>query len=76
MSDKGLEFVTEIIKTWLDNIGVETLFIEPGNPWEDGFIKSVNGKIRDELLNGEIFDTMCEAEIVTEQWRNHYNTIC
>ena len=74
-SDNGPEFVAEIVRTWLHNVGVETLFIEPGSPWENGYIESFNGKLRDELLNGEIFDTMYEAEVVTEQWRKHYNTI-
>jgi len=51
------------------------LFIEPGSPWENGYIESFNGKFRDELLNGEIFDTVTEAKVITERWRNHYNTI-
>lgn len=74
-SDNGSEFVAEIVRTWLGKVGVETLFIEPGSPWENGYIESFNGKLRDELLNGEIFDTMYEAEVVTEQWRKYYNTI-
>ena len=74
-SDNGPEFVAEIVRTWLYNGGVETLFIEPGSPWENGSIESFHGTLRDELLNGEIFDTMCEAKVVTEQWRKHYNTI-
>jgi putative transposase len=56
-------------------MGVQTAFIEPGSPWENGYIESFNGKLRDELLNGEIFDTVAEARVITEQWRNHYNTI-
>ena len=55
-------------------IGVKTLFIEPGSPWENGYIESFNGKFRDELLNGEIFDTLLEARVITEQWRKYYNT--
>jgi transposase InsO family protein len=54
---------------------VQTLFIEPGSPWENGYIESFNGKFRDELLNGEIFDTITEAKVVTEQWRKYYNKI-
>jgi putative transposase len=51
------------------------MFIEPGSPWENGYIESFNGKLRDELLNGEIFDTVTEARVITEQWRRHYNTL-
>jgi len=54
--------------------GAKTLFIEPGSPWENGYIESFNGKLRDELLNGEIFDTITEARVITERWRKHYNT--
>jgi len=74
-SDNGSEFVAELVRTWLYNVGVDTLFIEPGSPWENGYIESFNGKFRDELLNGEIFDTIYEAEVVTERWRKLYNTI-
>ena len=54
-------------------MGVQTLYIEPGSPWENGYIESFNGKLRDELLNGEIFDTLCEAQVLTQRWRRHYN---
>ena len=54
--------------------GVKTLFIEPGSPWENGYIESFNGKLRDELLNGELFDTLLEAQVLVERWRTHYNT--
>jgi putative transposase len=54
-------------------LGVKTLFIEPGNTWENGYIESFNGKLRDELLNGEIFDTILEAKVIKENWRRHYN---
>ncbi len=74
-SDNGPEFVSEIIRQWLQDLGVKTAFIEPGSPWENGYIESFNGKFRDELLNGEIFDTVMEARVVTEQWRTHYNSI-
>jgi transposase InsO family protein len=53
---------------------VKTLFIEPGSPWENGYIESFNGKLRDELLNGEIFYTLTEAKVLVERWRNEYNT--
>jgi putative transposase len=74
-SDNGAEFTAELIRGWLERLGVKTLFIEPGSPWENGYIESFNGKLRDELLNGEIFDTILEARVVTEAWRKHYNTI-
>ena len=54
---------------------MQTLFIEPGSPWENGYVESFNGKLRDELLNGEIFYTLKEAKVLIEQWRRHYNTI-
>ncbi len=74
-SDNGPEFVAEILRTWLHNLGVVTAFIEPGSPWENGYIGSFNGKFRDELLNREIFDTFLEAKVVTEEWRIQYNTV-
>jgi transposase InsO family protein len=74
-SDNGSEFTAGLVRQWLGRLGVKTLFIEPGSPWENGYIESFNGKMRDELLNGEIFDTILEAQVVTEAWRKHYNTI-
>lgn len=74
-SDNGSEFTSQIVREWLGRLGVKTLFIEPGSPWENGYIESFNGKLRDELLNGEIFDTILEARVITEQWRTQYNTI-
>ena len=74
-SDNGPEFVADIIREWLERLGVQTLFIEPGSPWENGYIESFNGKLRYELLNGEIFDTVLEARIVIDRWRWEYNTI-
>ena len=56
-------------------LGVKTLFIEPGSPWENGYVESFNGKLRDELLNGEIFYTLAEAKVLCERWRREYNTI-
>ena len=55
--------------------GGETLYIEPGSPWENGCLESFNGKLRDELSNGEIFDTLLEAQVLVERWRIHYNTV-
>jgi len=74
-SDNGSEFTSDTLREWLRNLGVKTLFIEPGSPWENGYIESFNGKLRDGLLNGELFDTVMEARILTERWRKEYNTI-
>jgi len=59
-SDNGSEFTAQMVRGWLHRLGVQTLFIEPGSPWENGYIESFNGKLRDELLNGEIFDPILE----------------
>ena len=74
-SDNGPEFVAKAVREWLSRLGVETLFIEPGSPWENGYIESFNGKLRDELLNGEIFTTLKEAQVLTELWRREYNQV-
>ena len=74
-SDNGGEFTATAVREWLGRIGVKTLYIEPGSPWENGYCESFNGKLRDELLNGEIFYTLKEAQIVIENWRQHYNTV-
>jgi putative transposase len=74
-SDNGAEFTATAVREWLGRIGVKTLYIEPGSPWENGYCESFNGKLRDELLNGEIFCTLKEAQILIERWRQHYNTI-
>ncbi len=68
-SDNGPEFTAKRVRDWLGGLGVKTLFIEPGSPWENGYIESFNGKLRDELLNREIFTTLTEAKILIEQWR-------
>lgn len=73
--DNGAEMTAKVLRNWLGNIGARTLYIEPGSPWENGYCESFNGKLRDELLNGEIFYSLKEARIVIEQWRTHYNTI-
>jgi putative transposase len=72
-SDNGPEFVAKAIREWLSDLGVTTLFIEPGSPWENGYVESFNGKLRDELLNGEIFYTLREAQILVADWRRLYN---
>jgi len=73
-SDNGSEFTADYVREWLHRVGAKTLFVEPGSPWGNGYIESFNGKLRDELLNGEIFDTVAEARVITERWRKHYNT--
>ena len=73
-SDNGPEFVAQKLRQWLGNLGTGTLYIEPGSPWENGYCESFNGKLRDECLNGEIFYSLQEAQIVMEQWREEYNT--
>ena len=72
-SDNGPEFTAQAVRDWLDKIGVGTLFIEPGSPWENGYVESFNGKLRDELLNREIFYTLHEAKVLIEDHREHYN---
>ncbi|MBA7670584.1 IS3 family transposase ISDsp1 [subsurface metagenome] len=74
-SDNGPEFTAKRVRDWLAGLGVKTLFIEPGSPWENGYIESFNGKLRDELLNREIFTTLTEAKILIEQWRREYNHV-
>jgi len=74
-SDNGPEFTAKAIRSWLHRLGVKTLFIEPGSPWENGYIESFNGKLRDELLDREIFTTLEEAKILIEQWRKEYNQV-
>ncbi len=73
-SDNGSEFTAKAVRLWLGKVGVKTLFIEPGSPWENGYNESFNSKLRDELLNGEIFYTLKEAKVLIVQWRHHYNT--
>jgi putative transposase len=72
-SDNGPEFAATAVREWLRRVGVRTLFIEPGSPWENGYVESFNGKLRDELLNGETFHTLKEAKVLIERWRAHYN---
>jgi transposase InsO family protein len=74
-SDNGAEFIATAVQLWLSKIGVKTLYIAPGSPWENGYNESFNGSLRDELLNGEIFYSLAEAKVLIEAWRRHYNTI-
>jgi putative transposase len=71
----GPEFIATAVQQWLGRIGVKTLYIAPGSPWENGYCESFNGSLRDELLNGEIFYTLAEARVLIEAWRRHYNTL-
>jgi putative transposase len=74
-SDNGPEFVAKAVREWITAVGAKTAYIEPGSPWENGYCESFNSKLRDELLKGEIFYTLKEAQIVIESWRRHYNTV-
>jgi putative transposase len=74
-SDNGPEFTARLVRRWLARVGVQTLFIQPGSPWENGYNESFNGKLRNEFLNGEIFYTLPEAVVLIEQWRRLYNTV-
>jgi putative transposase len=74
-SDNGPEFVAKAVREWIAAVGTRTAYIEPGSPWENGYCESFNSKLRDELLNGEIFYTLEEAKVIIESWRQHYNTV-
>ncbi|AYO83630.1 IS3 family transposase [Methylobacterium brachiatum] len=74
-SDNGPEFIAKAVQDWIVAVGSKTAYIEPGSPWENGYCESFNAKLRDELLNGEVFYTLKEASVVIEQWRRHYNSI-
>ena len=74
-SDNGPEFVAQSVRDWIAAVGAKTAYIEPGSPWENGYVESFNSKLRDELLNGEIFYSLREAQILIEGWRQHYNAV-
>jgi putative transposase len=74
-SDQGSEFVATAVKDWIAAVGAKTAYVEKSSPWENGYVESFNGKLRDELLNVEIFNSLREAQILIENWRRHYNTI-
>ena len=73
-SDNGPKFIAKAVRDWITAVGAKTAYIEPGSPWENGSCESFNSKLRDELLNGEIFYSLTEAKIIVESWRRHYNT--
>jgi transposase InsO family protein len=74
-SDNGPEFVARAVQEWIAAVGAKTAYIQPGSHWENGYVESFNARLRDELLDGEIFYTLCEAKIVIESWRRHYNAL-
>ena len=74
-SDNGGEFTAEVVRDWLKHLQVKTLYIEPGSPWENGYNESFNGKLRDELLNRELFYSLAEARYLIEAWRCHFNQV-
>ena len=74
-SDNGPEFVAKAVQEWITAVGAKTAYIAPGSPWENGFIESFNARLRDELLDGEIFYSLREAQVVIESWRRHYNQL-
>lgn len=71
----GPEFLAQAVRDWIAAVGARTAYIEPGSPWENGYVESFNARLRDELLNGEIFYSLREARIIIEKWRRHYNTV-
>ena len=73
-SDNGPEFIAQAVRDWIAAVGAKTAYIEPGSPWENGYCESFNARFRDELLNGEVFYSLREAQIIIEEWRKHYNT--
>jgi transposase InsO family protein len=74
-SDNGPEFTAKAVRKWLSRLGVKTLYIEPGSPWENGYVESFNGRMRDELLSREVFTTLEEAKVLIEQWKREYNQV-
>ena len=74
-SDNGSEFIAEKLRKWLNTLSVKPLYIKQGSPWENGFVESFHSRFRDELLTRELFDTLWEAQVVIEDWREEYNTI-
>jgi len=74
-SDNGPEFTAKAVREWLARVGVKTLYIEPGSPWENGYVESFIGRFKDEYVDREIFYTLTEAKVLIERWRNHYNRV-
>jgi len=74
-SDNGPDFAAAAVRDWITGVGARTASIEPGSPWENGYVESFNGKLQDELLNAAVFNTLAEAMVLIESWRRHYNTV-
>ena len=74
-SDNGPEFIARAVQDWIKAVGAKTAYIAPGSPWENGYVESFNARLRDELLDGEIFYSLREAQVIIERWRNHHNTV-
>ena len=74
-SDNGPEFVAKAVQAWITAVGARTAYIAPGSPWENGYVESFNARLRDELLDGEVFYSLREAQVVIESWRRHYNQV-
>ena len=75
VSDNGSEFIAQAVQDWIKAVGAKTAYIAPGSPWENGYVESFNARFRDELLDGEIFYSLREAQVIIESWRRHYNTV-
>lgn len=74
-SDNGPEFIATAVQEWIAAVGAKTAYIAPGSPWENGFAESFNARLRDELINGEIFYSLAEARVIIEAWRRHFNAV-
>ena len=74
-SDNGPEFAAQAVREWIAKVGAKTLFIERGSPWENGYNESFNGKLRDELLNVDLFNDLRETKVLVERWRRHFNAV-
>ena len=74
-SDNGPKFVALKVREWIEAVGAKTAYSEPGSPWENGYCESFNARFRNELLDGEVFYSLREAQILIERWRRHYNTV-
>ncbi len=74
-SDNGPEFIAQAVQNWIKAVGAQTAYIAPGSPWENGYVESFNARFRDELLDGEIFYSLTEAQVIIESWRRHFNTM-
>ena len=71
--DNGPEFVADVMAEWCEEVGTTTVFIDPGSPWQNGWVESFNSRLRDEVLNGQLFDSLLEAQVILADWRDEYN---